>query len=140
MVVSLDGSEWLTGDTIDVDSGAAGGSLANAFEDVPMSYMILFSGLILILAGVVAVALRSGGSREYSYDGTDDDWDDMEDAWSDEEEQETVPPAQPAWQEGYTPQPQGYPQQGYAQQPQQWEYGHQQGHYPQQWPEQPPQQ
>ena len=140
VVVSLNGQQWLTGGTIEVDSGAGGGSLANAFQDVPMSYMILFGGLILILAGVVAVALRSGGSREYSYDGTDDDWDDMEDAWSDEEEQEKEPPAQPAWQEGYTPQPQGYPQQGYAQQPQQWEYGHQQGHYPQQWPEQPPQQ
>lgn len=140
VVVSLDGQQWLTGGTIEVDSGAKGGSLANAFQDVPMSYMILFGGLILILAGVVAVALRSGGSREYSYDGTDDDWDDMEGAWSDEDEQEKKPPAQPVWQEGYTPQPQGYSQQGYAEQPQQWQYGQQQGHYPQQWPDQPPQQ
>ena len=87
IVVEMDGGVVAVGPTVHVTEAAGGGLLSNVFGDVPAMWIFMFVALLGMLGAVLLLALRSGGTRGYSYDETEDYWDE------DEDEDETLHPA-----------------------------------------------
>ena len=88
-VPSQDGRQWIrvtledgtmaTGPTLNLVEAEDSGFLGTIFGGVDLVWAVLFIGLLLLLASVVMIALRSGGSNTSYLDETDDFWEDDDD-------------------------------------------------------------
>ena len=83
---SKEGRQWIRvgladgtmamGPNINVVESEESGFLGSVFGGVDLIWVIMFIGLLLLLASVVMIALRSGGSSMSYLDETDDYWED----------------------------------------------------------------
>jgi hypothetical protein len=78
--VTVEDSSTVNGPTLRVVEAADEGLVGAIFGGVNLVWTLLFIGLLLLLAGVLMIALRSGGSHGYALDGTEDDdiWDEVD--------------------------------------------------------------
>ena len=75
IVVTLEDGTAVNGPTINIVGAEESSFLGSIFEGVNIVWTILFIGLMILLASVVLIAIRSGGSAESALHGTDDMWD-----------------------------------------------------------------
>jgi hypothetical protein len=83
------------GPTLNVVAGEEPGFVGSIFGGVDLTWAILFIGLLILLASVLMIALRSGGSNTAYLHEADDYWED--------EDEVNILPA------GATEDPQGFP-------------------------------
>ena len=96
--VTMDDGDTATGPTLNVVKSEESGFLGSIFGGVDLVWSVLFVGLLLLLASVLMIALRSGGSNSsYLYE-TDDDGD----YWEDEDDVNLLP-------SGAKDEPKGFP-------------------------------
>ncbi len=74
--VTMDDGTIATGPTLNVVEEEDSGFLGSIFGGVDLVWAVLFTGLILLLASVLMIALRSGGSNTSYLDESDDYWED----------------------------------------------------------------
>ncbi|MDG1525008.1 MAG: hypothetical protein P8Q90_02940, partial [Candidatus Thalassarchaeaceae archaeon] len=74
--VTMEDGSIATGPTLNVVEEENSGFLGSIFGGVDLVWAILFVGLLLLLASVLMIALRSGGSNTSYLDESDDYWED----------------------------------------------------------------
>jgi hypothetical protein len=74
--VTMEDGSMATGPTINIVEDEDSGFLGSVFGGVDLIWAILFVALLLLLASVLMIALRSGGSNTSYLDETDDYWED----------------------------------------------------------------
>jgi len=93
--VSMADGTMAMGPNINVIESEESGFLGSVFGGVDLIWVIMFIGLLLLLASVVMIALRSGGTNMSYLDDTDD-------YWEDEDEVDLLP-------SGASEEPKGFP-------------------------------
>ena len=74
--VTMEDGTMATGPTLNVIEEKESGFIGAVFGGVDLVWAILFIGLLILLASVLMIALRSGGSNTSYLDETDDYWED----------------------------------------------------------------
>ncbi len=92
--VTLADGTMATGPTINVIEADDSGFMGSVFGGVDLIWVVMFLGLLVLLASVILVALRSGGSNLSYLDETDD-------YWEDEEEVDLLPSGSPSEPKGF---------------------------------------
>ena len=92
--VSLADGTMATGPTVNIVESEGDGFLGSVFGGVDFIWVVMFLGLLLLLASVILIALRSGGSNMSYLDETDD-------YWEDEDEVNILPSGAPEEPKGF---------------------------------------
>ncbi len=74
--VTMEDGSVANGPTLNVVAGEEPGLVGSIFGGVDLTWAILFIGLLILLASVLMIALRSGGSNTTYLHETDDYWED----------------------------------------------------------------
>jgi hypothetical protein len=76
--ITIEDGPTVNGPTLHAVAGEDDSLIGSIFGGVDLTWSVLFIGLIILLASVLLIALRSGGTRSYSIEDTEDDgyWDD----------------------------------------------------------------
>ncbi|MEE2811963.1 MAG: hypothetical protein VX627_02910 [Candidatus Thermoplasmatota archaeon] len=84
--VTMEDGTIVNGPTINVVEADEGSFITTVFSGVNLVWTLMFIGLLILLASVLMIALRSGGSRDDALFETDD-------IWTAEDEESITPPA-----------------------------------------------
>jgi len=80
IIVEMGEQEAAMGSILHVVEADEPSLLESVFSGVNTIWVLMFIGLVVLLGAVVLIAMRSGGTREYSYDDTDDYWESSSDS------------------------------------------------------------